>query len=226
VAVADCNWFEYYLTPRPEERLVDVEHLRALNEDPVPLLCGYLRDPRLRVRTIAAWTLAEVGDERAVGPLCDALDSADRGVSPWARWLATCVGMVFAAIVTCLAVLTALFITRVLFTTDRGAGFASEWRQNLASLRGHELFVSAVVKALDRITERHPNPAARRALTPLNRLSEDTLRHQPDTRDLARRTAHRINLSTLNCHRLPLPSEASLPSVEELPVPHVGINAQ
>jgi hypothetical protein len=219
VAAVECNWFEYYLAPRPGERLVEVERLRALDEDCIPLLCDHLRDPRLRVRTIAAWTLSEVGDERAVGPLCDALETADRGVSPWGRWLATCAGIVFTAMVTIVGVFAMFFAARIWIGGDGRESVTADWKQNLATFRGHELFVTAVIEALDRIIERSPNPAARRALTPLNRLSEDTVRHQPGTRERAKRVAHRINLSTLNCHRLPVPSEASAPSVESLPLP-------
>jgi HEAT repeat protein len=62
-------------TPVECERLVLVEHMRSRDEDPVPLLCEYLADPRLRVRIIAAKTLSEVGDERAIGPLCRALET-------------------------------------------------------------------------------------------------------------------------------------------------------
>ena len=219
MALNDCSWYEYYLAPRPGERLVEVERLRALEQDCVPLLCDSLRDPRLRVRTIAARTLAEVGDERAVGPLCDALESADRGVSPWARWLAACAGIVFTALVTLFAVFATLVVARMSVSGDSKEGLAADWKQNMATFRGHELFITAVIEALDRIIERFPSPAARRALTPLHRLAEDTVRHQHDTREQAKRVAHRINLSTLNCHRLPLPSEASPVTVESLPLP-------
>jgi hypothetical protein len=224
VAVAEYSWFEYYTAPRPGERLVEVERLRALEEDCVPLLCEHLRDTRLRVRTIAAWTLAEVGDDRAVSPLCDALEAARCGPSLGARCLSKLIGIWAAVLATLLAFGTSTAPSR--FWYDRGEIFAALWRENVTGLRGHEAFLSAVITALDRIIERHPLPAARRALTPLNRLSEDTLRHQPETRDQAKRTAHRIQLATHNRRRLPVPCEAAPPVSNNLPLPADLMNAR
>jgi hypothetical protein len=223
VAVADYNWFESCLAPRPGERLVEVERLRALNEDCVPLLCDHLRDPRLRVRTVAAWTLADVGDERAVGPLCEALESADRGLTRWARALATGVGLAVAAVFTFITVIAGLLMSHIWCCTDRGESFANAWQENTVALRSHEVFLSAVVTALDRIIDRHPIPAARRALKPLQRLAEDTLRHQSETREHAKRTAHRIHLATHNRRRLPIACVHPSRRCDQLPLPVEGV---
>ncbi|MFN3648513.1 MAG: HEAT repeat domain-containing protein [Armatimonadota bacterium] len=189
------------------------------------LLCEMLRDGDYYARSTAAWTLGEIGDERAIGPLCKALRSCFVGRSAERQLrLGLLVAIGWGALF-CVA-MGAAFESELAgaggFLFGSMAGFTSRIHSYFASRRQTGDYSRAVTKALVQIGERTPTPELRRVLPDLRVVAKDRLQHDPRTREASRAAVERIEALTENLKDLPLPGgtsvdEASLPRVGQAP---------
>jgi hypothetical protein len=235
---------EEYRPPGQGEQLILPEHLLSRGEDAVPLLCELLESPKLRIRILAARKLKEVGDERAVQPLCRMLDEYSGPVSPWVSGIGRLTAVGVLAVLTSLITLAVVVAMLWSLTLYRGALFtivmyvvgiavfirdlfnarplerlSNRWRDTVASFSGHELFVRAAVDAIAAIAERCPGTSLQQSLPALRRVSADGVRHQRPTREAATRAAARVRMSSTAVRRLPIACPPAAPSAQSLPLP-------
>jgi hypothetical protein len=229
--------FEEYRHPRKGEHLVIPEFMISQGEDAVPLLCELLESPRVRTRILAARKLREVGDSRAVQPLCRMLAEYSGPVSPWVAgigrlfilgmmasiagvltivmiallgWAATLYGGRIAIAVAFGGLYLALgvFMVGEMFELRPIQRITTRWRDTAAKFSGHDLAVRSAVDALAAIAVRCPENSLQQSLPVLRKVSADPVRHNRKTREAATRAAARVQMSSAGCRRLPIAAAA------------------
>ncbi|HTE18392.1 MAG TPA: HEAT repeat domain-containing protein [Armatimonadota bacterium] len=200
-------------------RLKAVAALRDRQPWAIEDLCRALKDEDQDVRIAAAAALGEVGDDRAIQPLAEALRECFVGRS--ARTQATTGLLIVATVV--------LFFSGFamgLFWLDSGLAFfsVSYWiipsviiYFRLRRLRGE--FCPVITEALARIAERHPTLELRNVLPDLRAVAADPLQQEKGTRAASRAAADRIDALTEKLQSLPLPASTPAPDVAALPRP-------
>jgi hypothetical protein len=182
-----------------------------------PVLCEALRDPDLQVREAAAGVLGRHGDERAIGPLLEALRSGFVGRS--ARWnllagwgLALATAVMFAGLgagVLFLKVGGMMWLALNIGTSIYKAIRTRRQERGRAN--------PALIDALLTIGERSPTPELRAALPDLRAVSADVFQQAQNTRLLSRRAADRLEALTERLKDLPLTAQAPAASPDSLP---------
>lgn len=191
-------------------------------------LCRLLEDPDLEVRSAAATALGAAGDERAIQPLMKALRQSFWGGSAWANlWLG--VLLLIGLLIGIAALLFGVFALKV------GATWwiFHIWRIPFGVFRKrreHGRLVDAVTEALVRIAEANPSPELGTVVEDLRGVAADTLQQKPETRELSRRAADRIEALVGDLRSLPVaaaaPHEAPetvLPRPASAPEPEVQV---
>ncbi|MFN3648512.1 MAG: HEAT repeat domain-containing protein [Armatimonadota bacterium] len=182
-----------------------------------PHLCRLLEENEPRIRIAVAQALGAVGDERAVRPLLEVLQSGFvGGLSGRRRWLALPLCLVLFG--------TAAGLLPGLFQKDRGSILSLvalllvlvEYLRNRTE-RGS--VARAVTGALSAIAERRPSPGMRAVLPDLRRMAADPIQQDAETREASRTAARRIGGLTESLKDLPLPAAAS---VDDASLPRVG----
>ena len=208
------------------------EQKEDLSPHSVEALCEQLKHGDLKVRTSAAATLAEIGDERAIGPLSEAIRDLYVGRSAWHHkaWqslkFAGC--LVLGAPFGCGAVLLVVLVLETWYWAlpILGAGLIFLGVATVVALASprlteeqseQRLYAEALVMALEEITRRSPSLEARSIILELRSLADSKLGTivEPETVQRARWTADQIERLTLERHRLPLPGPEA--SVNALP---------
>ncbi|HTE18393.1 MAG TPA: HEAT repeat domain-containing protein [Armatimonadota bacterium] len=208
--------------PVPPAPVARVDAVRALRERPteafVPL-CDALRDKDLNVRIAAAEVLGELGDERAVQPLTEALRACFVGRSGRMQVITGVFAFVAAA----------LFFVGIVFGAFSLKFFGCAYFVlQLAAAPGKAYFkrrrsrsplCHAITEALTRIADRHPTPELRSVLPDLRAVAADSLQQEKGTRAASRAAADRIDALTEKLQSLPLPATTPAPDGATLPRP-------
>ena len=206
-------------TGTAEEAVEAAAVLQGHGEGALAPLCEALASPYAEVRAAVADSLGQIGDERAIYPLTDALVAEHGGQSPrlylWIG-IAAVVGvtMVIGSIVYGLVVLKV------------GGGMMGAWvpltqtlrkrrRRALASARARV----AIIRALTRIAERHTTPELMQLVPDLKAIAADSLRQQAETRAASREAADRIMTLTERLRALPVAVEQAPVGPDALPRP-------
>lgn len=208
-------WVECLVTGSVAAKLAAVEALRRFGEQAVPPLSAMLRDPSYDVRIAAIKVLGESGDERAIRPLAEALQSCFERQSAKHSLLlgiGTALGMLALLILALAATLLAQSGTALL---DWGKAVADLW----ASRRKQTELVRAITEALTRVGERTGSPELRRVLPDLNVVAVDVIRQGRHTRASSRAAVAQIEAVTSRIRHLPLPAAAQELRPTDLPVP-------
>lgn len=202
-----------------KERADAAGTLRFYGPWAVAPLCRALEDREQKVRIAAAESLGHLGDERAVGPLAEALRRSLVGRSA-RKQLVAGVFVALAAVVVLLGFLGGMVYLKIggmmwaffqLFGRTFGGYFKGRQEQSRMA--------RAVTEALARIAERSPTPELAAVVPDLKAIAVDALQQEKDTRAVSRRAAERIESLTEQLKRMPLPAAAPAPSTQELPLP-------
>jgi HEAT repeat protein len=197
-------------SPSVQTRLEAIRTLRIEGEAGVDSLIIALQDRERSVRLAAARGLREVGDERAVQPLIQALRHGCKArSSSWptpAGWAALAFVSFFLAVpdtdVTLKSLLAAL-TTLILI-------LAAAWK-SLAEMRergeARRVFTSALVG----IAERCPTPELLKAVPHLHGLALNVVQEERTTRRTTRAAAQRILSLTERVRDLPVASASPEP---------------
>jgi hypothetical protein len=178
-------------------------------------LCAALRDRAPDVHTAAAETLGEVGDERAIRPLADALQRCFDGGSA-VRNVLLGIGAVFGMVVLLLlALVTTIMTTGGTALWEWGKVVAELWR----SRRRRTERIRILTEALARISERTGSPELRRVLPDLRIVALDVLSQGRQTRATSRAAVARIEALTSELRDLPLPATGEPLRTPTLPYP-------
>ena len=211
----------------------------------IPELCAELDHPDVEKRVRAAQALAEIGDERTIGPLTDAL--ADLSEARYAgvrrrRVIARATlgillgtgvaGFTFAyptidvthlgryAVLCCLTFnqpFSSSMLLALVITT-----FALLLRRG--NTDGKRMAtIAAFADALGEIAARHPSPDLRAALEDLTASRAAAGRASAEWLPTIDRAIERIEEATAALQQLPLPSEQAGIPLPELPLPAAGI---
>jgi hypothetical protein len=219
-------------TGSPADRLLAIGALRTHGAGAVQPLSLALGDRHPAVRAAAAEALGELGDERAVGPLIEALRASFVGRSARRQLalglviavgvLAVPGGLVLGVLASgiggwTIAAFLCLFGLELPFLLLIGVPEAAA--DYFGKRRSRGRLSVAYIRALARIAERHPVPELRQALPELQALSVDVLQQQRSTRAASRATAQRIKMVTARLKDLPTPAAAGHVDAAVLPCP-------
>jgi HEAT repeat protein len=202
--------------------------LASHGEQAVDPLLGLLEDHSIDVRVLAAESLGQVGDDRAIQPLMNALRSSFWGGSAWSNLL---LGLVLAVVA---AALTAVLLYGVVVAK---IGFlimtTQVWRFPfwvIGRRRKRSQLVGAVTQALVRIAGRSPSPELGGVVKDLRVVAADRVQQVQETRDLTRKAADEIEALVAEVRTLPVaaaapPSEgaAVLPRPAQSPEPEAQV---
>ncbi len=201
-----------------EQRQHAAQVLRDCGAVAVEPLCLALRDKDLNVRVAAAESLGQVGDERAVQALIEALKMCFvRRVARWIRPIRLVV------LLACIILLVAApiggdsYVTKV---TSLVIIIAITWTyvvRYYSQIRSQGKVCQAIVEALTYIAERNPTPELRAALLDLKAIAADGQQQDIHTQSAARQAAQRIETLTEQLKSLPLPAAAPAPDAATLP---------
>ena len=209
-----------------EQRQQAAQALRDYGTAAVEPLCLALRDKDLNVRVVAAESLGQVGDARAVQPLLDALRDCFVFRSSRAH-------LIIGAI--CVLLAGMLWLSAVILTME--LGLSVFWRVLIkavavmvslvpcipllfkfkATPEEFDRVCQSIIDALKRIAEREPVPELRAAIPDLSCLATDDIYQKRQTRNAAREAAQRIETLTEQLKSLPLPAAAPAPDAATLP---------
>lgn len=169
----------------------------------------------LSVRAAAAEALAEVGDERAIRPLTEAL----RGCCVTRSALRQIfIGLlVFPAGLVGFVLLLLLGLLLGVCPDVGSIGVAVEEYYSQRRLQG--TLAASIGTALQRIAERHPGPELRAALPELKAACADLVHQERGTRSACREAARKIEALTEQLKNLPTPASGPTPAPAALPVP-------
>lgn len=203
-------------------RLQAIQELRASGEAGVEPLCLALADPNGVLRLQAIEALGEVGDERAVAPLIEALRGLFPGRSARRFRLAARLLLVTGVLAVLGAVAVALASgdgLGVLLLALLGGSWSLLGRSSGPSL---PRLCAEIARALNRIAERHPTPALRSALPSLREIEADTLQQDAAARSAAGTAVRRIDELTAQLEALPIPAGAQSEDARALPLASSG----
>ncbi|MFN3648514.1 MAG: HEAT repeat domain-containing protein [Armatimonadota bacterium] len=214
-AVEALEWARSSLDPTLRRTVAEALQRLALPEC-VPVLIRMLRDHDWRVRVAVVRALGEIGDERAVQPLCSALRESLVGGSVVLQAVTGGLMLILAA-----AVLSGLIYSTIVARIGGllpaiWIGWAFHAYFNRRRAQGE--LSRAVAEALVRIGERRPSPELRGVLRDLRLIAADRLQQEPATREALQEAARRIQELTDPFTSLPLPAEPNS-SADTLPRP-------
>ncbi len=199
-----------------EQRQHAAQALRNYGAAAVEPLCLALRDKDLNVRVVAAESLRQVGDERAVQPLMEALRECF--VRRSVRWQIV-IGMVvpilqFALIAWALRLeQSGSWLIALILSLATGAAIVIYH----AKYAPRDAVCRAITEALARIAECNPTPELRSIIPDLKAIAADGMNYGKQTRAASRQAAQRIEALTEKLKNLPLPAAAPAPDVATLP---------
>jgi hypothetical protein len=193
--------------------------LREQGARAVTPLMEALSSPYPEVREAAAETLGEVGDERAIQPLTDALVAEHGGKSP-RFYLMIGIFAVIGIAVLIGSLVYGLVVLKIGGAMS-GVWFPLSQKIRKRRLRARELGCTrtAIIRALTRIAERHATPELMRLVPDLHAIAADSLRQQAETRAVSREAAARITTLTERLRALPVAVEHAPTGPDVLPRP-------
>lgn len=208
-------WTQLLACTEPEVRLRAVSRARTYGAQSVPPLCGALKDPDFRVRAAAAELLGELGDQRALRPLIEALHDCFEFRSARASRLLG-VGVVLGMIALFLvALLATMFAQGGTAIVDWAKGVGALWQQRCQRTD----LVRVLAESIEQVGGRTTAPEMRCVLPELKSVASDLLRQSGQTRAASRRAIARIEAVTARLSALPLPAAGLSGAVDQLPGP-------
>lgn len=202
---------------KPEERVEAARKLREFGAAAIEPLCLALRDKEDSVRVAAAKSLGEVGDERAVQPLVDALRDVLPGRSAARSRFARVLFWITMPIMIVLGVI-AIF-------ADGPGDFLSNLNFYSPGTAAKGRSSREIAKALAKIAERTNSLELRKALPELEEIAADNLQQDVRSRATSRRAARKIAKLTNSLKELPISAAAphtdstALPRAATAPAP-------
>jgi len=184
-------------------------------EPAVTLLCAALKDPDYRVRAAVATSLAELGDERAIGPLAEALQDCFEGRSAMrSLWLG--IGSVFGMLLLLLLLLALSLGFRCEIGLKGWWSAITEWGERR---NGKTELIRVLAEALLQLGEKTESPELRRVLPDLKIVAVDVICHGRRTRKTSLEAVAWIDALTSRLRDLPLPASGDSMRSEALPYP-------
>lgn len=206
-------------TGTPEQAVEAAIALRGQGERALAPLIEALTSPDPEVREAAAEALGEIGDERAIHPLTDALVAEHGGRSPRFYLMIGIFAVIGVAILVG-SIVYGLVVLKI------GGGMAGVWaplsqkiRKGRRRARVSARTRTTIIQALTRIAERHTTPELMRLVPDLKAIAADSLRQQAETRAASREAAARITTLTERLRALPVAMEQAPTGPDALPRP-------
>lgn len=197
----------------PSARVAAAIRLQGWGGEAVPSLCEALEQADPRLREVAAESLGDVGDERAVRPLLEALHRTRREIAAdQRRTVFLLVLAVLGGLGTAHWLGIAGFAASPLLVVLAGCGATlDDFRR-----RGSPLSCR-IAEALGRIAERRPAATLRAAIPVLEEVRSSFAQQDSSARDALLGAAHRIDALTAAVKQLPRPAEGGGISTTDLP---------
>lgn len=210
-----------------EDEKKQVQRLKHLAEGTPDLagLAAALEHPTLTVRVEAARLLGEVGDADSLAHLKDALLSAYSGRSPkWHRVMGVLqTGGIFVVLTLLLgALVIALVMMCSCIVPAFGMGSPPSpfemWDLLSEPKRKNDLFIRAVLEAMERLVEKHAVVELTPLIPALRTIAADSHHHRDLTRSAALNVISSIRALTYEVGELPISSQARPVDALELPI--------